>query len=85
MGDKVGDKLGDKVSENNGDIHLSATQRKILAQIRNDPNITKPQLATALGVGKTTIDNGISVLRKNGLLERIGSNRSGYWKVVERR
>ncbi len=78
----MGDKLGGKVSENDRDIHLSATQRKILAQIRNDPNITKPQLATIIGVGKTTIDNGISVLRKNGLLERIGSNRSGYWKVL---
>lgn len=77
-GDKVGDKVDDKV----GDIRLSVTQGKILAAIRNNPNITKPQLAALIGVGKTTIDNGIVYLKKNGLIERVGSNKNGYWKAL---
>lgn len=56
---------------------------RIIAEIRNICNITKPQLVSILNLGKTTIDNGIRVLRKNGYIERIGSNKTGYWKVVK--
>ena len=33
------------------------------------------------GVGKTTVDTSIAVLRKAGIIERVGSNKKGYWKV----
>lgn len=79
----MGDKMGDKTGDNLKNIHLSKTQKKILAELRNNPNLTKPQLVQIIGVGKTTIDNGISYLRKHGLLERVGSNKKGYWKVIE--
>ena len=62
---KVGDKLGDKT----GDIsELNNTQIKVLSEIRNNPNVTKPELEKLVGVGKTTIDNAISVLKKKILL-----------------
>ncbi len=79
MGDKMGDKGGDKT----GIIHLSNTQKKILAEMRNNPNVKKTDLERTVGVGKTAIDNGISYLKKVGLLERVGSNKSGYWKVTD--
>ena len=72
IGDKVGDKVGDK---------LSPSQTKVLAEIRNNPNITKPQLGIKLNLSKTSIDNIISYLKTKGLIERIGSNKTGYWKV----
>ena len=34
-------------------------------------------------LGKTAIDNIISILKKLGFIERIGSNKTGYWKVNE--
>lgn len=40
MGDKVGNKVGDKV----GDKPLNIFQIKVLAEIRNNSNITKPEL-----------------------------------------
>ena len=52
-------------------------------EIRNNPNITKLKLAVQIGVGKTTIDNGIAALKKYGFIERIGSNKSDYWKVLK--
>lgn len=73
MGDKVGDKVGDK--------SLNISQIKVLAEIRNNPNITKPDLAIKCELGKTSIDNIISFLKKNGFIERVGSNKTGYWKV----
>ncbi len=75
---KVGDKLGDKT----GDIsELNNTQIKVLSEIRNNPNVTKPELEKLVGVGKTTIDNAISVLKKKNIIERTGSNKTGYWQV----
>lgn len=73
MGDKVGDKLGDK---------LNNTQLKVLSEIRNNPSVTKPELEKIVGVGKTSIDNAISALKKKGMITRTGSNKSGYWNVM---
>lgn len=77
VGDKAGDKVGDKV----GDKTLNDSQTRVLAEIRNNPNITKPQLMIACNLGKTSIDNIISTLKKKGYIERVGSNKSGYWKT----
>ena len=81
MVDKVADKVVDKVADKVADKKLNATQNKILLEIRNNPNITQPQLGLKLGFGKTTIQNGISALKKKGYIERIGSNKGGYWKI----
>lgn len=72
---KVGNKVGNK--------NLNNSQIKVLAEIRNNPNVTKQQLMTLCELGKTSIDNIISALKKLGYIERIGSNKTGYWKVNE--
>ena len=72
---KVGNKVGNK--------NLNNSQIKVLAEIRNNPNVTKQQLMTLCELGKTSIDNIISTLKKLGYIERIGSNKTGYWKVNE--
>jgi len=61
---------------------LSQTQQKILNEIRNNPNITQPQLAHAISLGETTVYKGIAHLKKDGFIERVGSNKDGYWKVL---
>ena len=77
MGDKPGNKPGNKSSD------LNDTQYRILSEIRNNPNVTKQQLASILNKGKTTVDNGIAVLREKGYIVRVGSNKTGYWKVQD--
>ncbi|MDY3828044.1 MAG: winged helix-turn-helix transcriptional regulator [Clostridium sp.] len=62
---------------------LNETQRRILEEIRNNPNITKKQIQDRIDKGKTTIDNGIAYLKEIGLIEHIGSNKSGYWTVLK--
>jgi predicted HTH transcriptional regulator len=61
---------------------LSRVQQRVLSAIRNNPNITQPHLVLAVGVSKTTIYNTISFLKKNGYIERVGSNKTGYWRVL---
>lgn len=69
---KVGDKKG-----------LNARRTQILKEMRNNPNITQEQLVDVLGVSLTTVENNIRYLKKNGFIERVGTNKSGYWKVIE--
>ena len=89
MGDKAGDKMGDKVSDKttaNEDYErpaLTETQASVLSALRDNPNLTKPQLTNMLHRSKTTIDNAIRLLRQNGMITRIGSNKTGYWQVTD--
>ena len=76
---KVGDKVRDKV----GDKSLNNSEIKVLAEIRNNPNVTKPQLEVLCNLGKTSIDNCISLLKKKKYIERVGARKNGYWKVIE--
>lgn len=75
MGDKRGDKWGDKL--------LNKSQIKILAEIRNNPNITIPQLAAVCDLGLTTVDRNLSKLKEMEYIERIGAKKNGYWKVLK--
>ena len=56
---------------------------KVLTLIRNNPNVTKPEMARITGASNGTIDNCISYLKKIGVIERIGSNKKGYWNVLK--
>jgi predicted HTH transcriptional regulator len=79
VGNKVGDKVGDKV----GNKNLNISQIKVLAEIRNNPNITKAELMIKCELGRTSIDNIIAFLKEEGFIERVGSKKTGYWKVIE--
>lgn len=74
--------MGERNEERKNEYPLSDTQRKMLKEIRNNPNAKRAELMRALGVGQTTIDKGLTVLKKAGYIERIGSNKNGYWKVI---
>ena len=76
VGDKVVDKVGVKTKK------LNPTRQRIMEEIRNNPNITQPQLMSIIGIGRTAIQNNITFLRENGYIERVGSNKNGYWKVL---
>ena len=60
---------------------LTKIQEKILNEIRNNPNATIAQLSKLVGVGGTTIVKGLSELKNEGILERVGAKKNGYWKV----
>ena len=76
VGDKVGDKVGDRTKK------LNPTRQRIIQEIRDNPYVTQPQLEVILGIGRTAVQNNISFLRKNGYIDRVGSNKDGYWVVV---
>ncbi len=79
MGIKVGNKAPDKIGNKKP---LNARRRKILAEMRDNPNITTEELRKILGISKTAVEYNISLLRENGYIERVGSRKAGYWNVL---
>ena len=79
MYDKEGNKEGNKAVSYSD---LNETQKLILQEIKNNPNITKREIQEKIGKGKTAVDRGISNLKEKGYIEHIGSNRTGYWKIL---
>lgn len=74
-------KVGYKVGKKSGPVKLTANRKQILAEIRNNPNVTKKQLSVIVGISTTAVDKNIQHLRENGYIERVGSNKTGYWKI----
>lgn len=78
MSDQMGNKNDKKIKP------LNKTQSSILDIIRDNPNISKSQIAEKIGKGKTTVDKGIAFLRDNGYIEHEGSRKFGYWKILNK-
>jgi predicted HTH transcriptional regulator len=75
--------VGKKLGNNNAESvlirkPLNERRKRIISEMRDNPNVTKAELQKILGISGTAIDNNIAYLRKNGYIERIGSRRGGY-------
>ena len=57
------------------------TAEKILDIIANNPQITQAELSEMTGLTRRGIEWNISKLKAKGLIERVGANKNGYWKV----
>ena len=60
------------------------TQEKILNLIRKNNNITQTEMAKVLGITRDGISYNIRILRKKGILERVGSTKNGEWKIYDK-
>lgn len=69
---KVGNKKG-----------LNSRRQRIITEMRDNPNITTSELHQILGISETAVENNLTFLKENGYVERIGSKKTGYWKVLE--
>ncbi len=59
----------------------NSLDEQILNLIRKQRNITRARLSTELGVSDSTVKRAFKKLLDEGIITRIGSKRSGYWKV----
>ena len=66
------------------EIKMNNTRSVILREIRNNNNIRKYEIANILGIAESTVDYNLSQLKKDGIIERIGSNKNGRWKVNDK-
>lgn len=66
---------------NNNEFNLNEIQNKIVELIINDKNITQNEIATILEKNVRTIKRNFKVLIDNNIIERIGSDKTGYWII----
>jgi predicted HTH transcriptional regulator len=62
---------------------LAESQKKILTLMQANPNISKKDLAAAVGISTTAIDKNISALKAKGLLKHVGPDKGGHWSLLE--
>lgn len=74
---RVTDKVTDKVTDN-----LDEKSMKVLRLLIEDPGYTATTLSDKLSLSRKTISLCIKKLRDGGLIERVGSDRKGYWKIL---
>jgi ATP-dependent DNA helicase RecG len=41
------------------------------------------ELSDKIGISKRKILDNINKLKEKNILERVGNNKTGYWKIVE--
>ncbi len=71
------------VKDNNVGINvgLNEIQNEILKLIEKNKNITQKEISEELNITKRTIERNMMILKEMNLIERIGSRKSGYWKI----
>lgn len=63
------------------DLLEDTVEKIVLAAIRENSYVTQAQLATKLNRSDRQIRRVIKEMREKGLIERIGSRKSGQWIV----
>ena len=61
---------------------LVENQILMLHLMKENPHVSKREMAESVGISTTAIDKNIVALKKKGLLMRIGPARGGHWEVV---
>lgn len=62
---------------------LNDIQNKIIELITNDKNITQNKIAEIIGVNVRTIKRNFKILIDNNIIERVGSDKTGYWELLK--
>jgi len=60
----------------------NSLKSKILQHLKQNPNANYRELADKTGYSTATIKRYIQELKKMGIIERIGSDKAGHWKIV---
>lgn len=72
-----------EVDRNEMITNMESTQDKILYLIRENPKITQIMMSKELGFARSTISSNLQKLKEKGIIERMGSDRNGYWKLLK--
>lgn len=72
------------VSANVGvNVALSNIEELILEELVKNPKLTAASLSLIINKSKRTAERYLKSLQENGYIEREGSDKKGYWKVLK--
>ena len=70
---RVGEKVG---------INLTENQKEIIKYMMENPKISAKKLSESVGISSRKIEENIRKLKEDKIIERVGANRGGYWKII---
>jgi predicted HTH transcriptional regulator len=59
------------------------TDDKIIELIRDNQNITIQQIMVKTGLSEPGVKKNLKQLKEKEIIKRVGSNKKGYWEVIE--
>lgn len=74
-------KTGNDMANSKIPKNVTKRQSKIMELIDQNTNITQDEIASIIGVSRYTIIREIKDLEEKNYLYRVGSNKTGYWKI----
>lgn len=74
-------KTGNDIVNSKIPKNVTKRQSKIMELIDQNTNITQDEIASIIGVSRYTIIREIKTLEEKNYLYRVGSNKTGYWKI----
>ncbi|MEE8836469.1 MAG: RNA-binding domain-containing protein [Eubacteriales bacterium] len=78
--DKISDKISDKI-KNLPNVKLTKVDDQIIKILKRNAYSTIPEIAEAIGKSSSTVNRHIDKLVSLGMMERVGSRKSGYWEI----
>lgn len=79
--EKIQDNSGESTTKEGVEIQLSKSEQRIIKLLTADPRITIGILSQRLQLSEAGINKVLAALRKKGIIERVGANKNGSWKV----
>lgn len=73
----------DTNSGTNSADFLESNMDKIMEFIRENPTVTQAELKERLHISIVSVKRAMKELQDRGKIERTGSSRKGYWKIVK--
>ena len=61
---------------------LSDNEKRVLLELINNPSIPYDTLVVELGISRRTVSRVFVSLVEKGYIERVGTNKKGYWKII---
>ena len=68
---------------NNSDKSVDKSVDKIKKLIAENKFITQKEIAERTGLSVRGVEKNISKLKKEGIIKRIGSKKTGYWEIIK--
>lgn len=48
-----------------------------------NPKVTQISIANQLKISEKTVKRNINKLKEKGIVERIGADKNGYWRIIQ--
>ena len=86
--------LGEENTLKNREMHISyadtvkmqndTVNDTVFLLLKQNKEVTATEISKQLNISLSTVKRKIKDLKEKGVVERIGSDKTGYWKIIER-